>query len=241
MVRNRVRSHPLPEGEGICHTPSKSNKLIYDEGTESLGRFFRGEPAVGELVGSGIVLAVLPLVLTTWSEWVKDHPDTTVLDIRTGVYPVGAYLSESDSGTVYFSLRTSEETMFPVPQRSKLLTTKSRVLGLTLNGVEKAYPQETLSQLPVVNDEVGGVEIVVVTPDGGDGSRAFQRGGYTFVELGQEPGDEGSLFLVADAEGVWDVTEADLELRPGAVAQGDIQDPSSLGERLPRLPSRFAF
>ena len=90
-------------------------------------------------------------------------------------------------------------------------------------------------------DEVGGVEIVVVTPDGGDGSRAFQRGGHTFVGLGQEPGDEGSLFLVDDAEGVWDVTEDGLELRPGAVAQGDVQDPSSLGERLPRLPSRSAF
>ena len=61
----------------------QSNKLMYDKGTNTLWRQFRGEPAVGELVGSGIALEVLPVALTTWSSWVEAHPGTSVLDVRT--------------------------------------------------------------------------------------------------------------------------------------------------------------
>ena len=73
---------------------------MYDKGTNTLWHQFRGEPAVGEMVGSGITLEVLPVALTTWSDWLAIHPDTTVLDVQTGVYPQRAYLSESnDSST----------------------------------------------------------------------------------------------------------------------------------------------
>ena len=135
----------------------RSNKLMYDKGTNTLWRQFRGEPAVGELVGSGIVLDVLPVALTTWSDWVEAHPDTTVLNVNTGVYPVEAYLPETDNSSVYFGFRSSEGTMFPVPERSTLLPTKSRVFGLDFNGQARAYPQELLKQEPIINDSLGGI------------------------------------------------------------------------------------
>ena len=57
----------------------RSNKLMYDRGTKSLWHQFTGEPVVGALVGSGIELELLPIVLTTWGDWLAAHPDTTVL------------------------------------------------------------------------------------------------------------------------------------------------------------------
>ena len=205
----------------------RSNKLMYDKGTNTLWRQFRGEPAVGELVGSGIALEVLPVALTTWSSWEEAHPDTSVLDVRTGVYPVEAYLTESDNDSAYADYRKSEDTLFPVPQRSTLLPTKSRVFGLVFNGRARAYPQEILEREPVINDALGGADLVIVTPDGGNGSRAFQRAGHTFG--GVEPGQGSEVFLLDDEGRRWLLGE-------DALVQTD--DPST---SLLRLPSRSSF
>ena len=155
---------------------------MYDKGTNTLWHQFRGEPAVGELVGSGITLEVLPVALTTWSDWLAIHPDTTVLDVQTGVYPPRAYLSESNDSSTYASYRQTSDTMFPVPERSELLATKSRVLGLTFNGQARAYPQDVLEETPIINDSLGGGHLVVVTP-GGSGARAYLRADQKFVRL----------------------------------------------------------
>ena len=103
----------------------RSNKLMYDRGTETLWRQFTGEPVVGELVGSGIKLKVLPVLLTTWGDWLRTHPDTTVLDAETGYYPAGLYVPEWDPQSIYYSLRQQPETSFPVWQKDNRLPEKS--------------------------------------------------------------------------------------------------------------------
>lgn len=72
----------------------RSNNLMYDRSTETLWRQFTGEPVVGSLVDSGIKLEVLPVLLTTWGDWLATHPDTTVLDPETGYYPGDLYSPE---------------------------------------------------------------------------------------------------------------------------------------------------
>ncbi len=72
----------------------RSNKLMYDRSTETLWRQFTGEPVVRSLVDSGIKLEVLPVLLTTWGDWLATHPDTTVLDPETGYYPADLYSPE---------------------------------------------------------------------------------------------------------------------------------------------------
>ena len=122
----------------------RSNKLMYDRKTNTLWNQFTGVPAAGPLVGSGISLELLPVVTTTWAEWLKAHPDTTVLDVETGLYPGPFYQSEWDSGSIYFRYRESPATMFPVWQTSDALATKGHVIGLNLNGAARAYPLEAL-------------------------------------------------------------------------------------------------
>ncbi len=206
----------------------QSNKLMYDRGTNTLWHQFLGEPVIGELVGSGITLDIIPNTLTTWSDWVSAHPDTTVLDVETGVYPATAYLPEGDSGSIYASYRSSEGTMFPVPERSEALPTKSRVFGLTFNGQARAYPQEILDQQPVINDSLGGGALVVVTPEGG-GPRAYQRDDRNFLTV--DKGEDGSSELIL-------VDDKGISWKLGEDALVSASDPSM---RLSRLPGRSSF
>lgn len=206
----------------------QSNKLMYDRATNTLWHQFLGEPVIGELVGSGITLDIIPNALTTWSDWVAAHPDTTVLDVETGVYPAVAYLPESDRESQYSSYRASENTMFPVPERSDDLPTKSRVFGLTFNGQARAYPQEVLDALPLINDSLGGGALVLVTPSAG-GPRAYQRAQRTFVRVDGEKGESGPVVLVDDLGNSWNMEEDALV---------NASDPSM---RLSRLPGRSSF
>ena len=206
----------------------RTNKLMYDRGTRTLWRQFVGEPVVGPLAESGIKLEILPIVLTTWAEWVEAHPDTTVLDDDTGVYPADFYEPEWYSESIYFDYRADPETMFPVGQRSNILPTKVEVLGVILNGRTKAYPLFALFQEPVVNDSIGGTDLVVVTKPDALASRAYERGPHRFVQA-RATDDSGTAILVDDLEREWRMEEEVLVL---------IGDPT---ERLPRISTHVAY
>ena len=206
-----------------------SNKLMYDRGTRTLWHQFLGEPVVGPLADSGIVLQILPVVVARWEEWVTEHPDTTVLDINTRIYPSNAYSSEWDPESIYFDYRQRTDTMFPVARRDHLLATKSQVLGLNVNGQAKAYPLDLLSQQPVVNDSLGGENLVVVTTGRVGGARAYIRGDRVFsLDPDEENGKPGTV-LVDGGGKSWLLTEDAL------TREGDPQ------ERLERIPSHMAY
>ena len=127
-----------------------SNKLMFDRDTNSLWRQFTGEPVVGPLAESGIVLERLPVVLTTWEEWLAAYPDTTVLDDDTGIYDRSAYIREPNPNSVYFEYRQTSDLWFPVWQRSGLLDDKGAVLGIRIDSSARAYPLGALRQEPVL-------------------------------------------------------------------------------------------
>jgi hypothetical protein len=211
----------------------RSNKLMYDRQTHTLWNQFTGEPVLGELAGSGIQLELLPVVLTTWQEWLAQHPETLVLDIDTG------YDRTYDLGAPYGDYFSDQGTMFPVWQRSDLLEDKSQVYGLRLDSVPVAYPVETLAAEQVVNDQQGETRLVlvaqrgVVTANGlslragpvtystGAEVRAYDRGEQTF-----SPGPTPDVVL--DSAGrEWQVTEEAL-LGPA-------------GEQAPRINGHLAY
>ena len=90
------------------------------------------------------------------------HPDTTVLALETGVYAPEQYENESDPRATYNDYFASPFTMFPVWERSDALTTKAIVLGLSQGGESRAYPVERLQSERVVNDTLGGIDVVVI-------------------------------------------------------------------------------
>jgi hypothetical protein len=135
----------------------RSNKLMYDRTTKSLWNQLTGEPVVGRLVGKNLRLAVLPVVLASWSEWKREHPDTKVLDIETG------HRRLYEIGVPYGGYFASPGTMFPVWQERPELPAKARVLALEIDGHAKAYPLEAIAQAGgVVNDTVAKRPLVVI-------------------------------------------------------------------------------
>jgi hypothetical protein len=128
--------------------------------TYSASAQLTGEPVLGELVGKDIELALLPIVLTSWEDWLAQHPNTQVLGMQTGYnrpYLLGAAYGD------YFSLNS---TMFPVWQRSEQLDTKDRIYALRIDGTPKAYPLNVLIRESVVNDQIGDTNVVLVANRG---------------------------------------------------------------------------
>jgi hypothetical protein len=207
---------------GLLH---QSNKLMYDRATETLWDQFRGVPVVGERVGSGIELEILPITLTTWGAWLELHPETTVLDDDTGVYPAASYLPEDDPRSIYFDYRVNTTTIFPPGAESDALPEKDFVLGINVGGEAKAYELKGLRDDRVVNDMVGGVEVVVIATDNAEGARAYERGGREFSSADLAGGE----LMVSDEMGArWRVEEDALVAVDG-------------GERLERLESRVSY
>lgn len=202
----------------------RSNKLMYDRQTRTLWNQLTGEPVLGELVGQDLELTILSIVLTSWGDWLDQHPDTKVLDLETG------YQRFYRPGAAYGDYFSSASTMFPVWQRSGLLETKDRIYALRIDGTPKAYPLDDLVLEGVVNDQIGSTNLVLVANrgrvsvrgeslrqgnvvyDSGGEVRAFDRGDELF-SAGDDPD------TVLDARGrAWRVTEEGLLGPEGEIA-----------------------
>ena len=210
----------------------RSNKLMYDRKTGTLWRQFVGEPVVGPLAGSGIRLKMLPLALTTWGDWVAEHPDTTVLSLDTGVYPTSSYLHEDNLRSIYSDYRRAADTMFPVPLRSNSLAVKEPVFGLAFDGSAKAFPASALAEHRVVNDTVGGESVVIVanggSVDGATDPRVYARDGHTFSPAPDSP-TVGATTLIDESGRLWLAREE-------ALVQADDES-----QQLERLTGRNAY
>ena len=90
---------------------------MYDKKTQSLWNTFKGIPVIGQLVDKDIVLEKGSVVTTTWGEWKKRHPDTTVLSLDTG------YNMNYDEGEAYKSYFATDDLMFAVPKLDNRLKT----------------------------------------------------------------------------------------------------------------------
>ena len=193
----------------------ESNKLMYDRSSDTLWNQLTGQPVMGPRVGSGVELTRLPIVVSDWGSWFEAHPGTLVLDIDTG------YERDYRPGAAYGDYFASPGTLFPVFQRSQALPEKSFVFGLLVEGRPKAYALRDLQEQPVLNDELAGLPLVIVTEPASRTVRAFERGARSF-DAGPEPG------LLLDGSGAtWRVTEETLAGPGGA----------SLG----RLPGHLAY
>ena len=204
---------------------------MYDRLTNSIWHQFTGEPVIGPLADSGIKLPFFPVLLTTWGEWVAEHPDTTVLSPETGIYPASRYAPESDFRSLYYSYRQSPETMFPVWNQSDALAAKDVILGLEIDNAYKAYPVKRLQQERVVNDALAGTEVVIIASSNSQAARAYERdGGHQFAPgAGESTADGLPITLVDDGGSTWQVTEEYLV---------NADDPSL---RLERIPTHTSF
>ncbi len=127
--------------------------VMYDRQTKTLWSQLLGEAVQGELKGTK--LEFVPAWQTTWADWKEKHPNT--LALRKGYYgardPYDNYYASSSTGVI-------GQTVL-----DERLHVKEFVVGVEQNGEAAAYPFSVLSSLPIVNDDVGGMPILVVFND----------------------------------------------------------------------------
>ena len=192
----------------------RSNKLMYDQATHSLWHQFTGRPVVGPLTGSGIELKALPVTITTWQEWRRQHPDTRVLSLETG------HERNYAPGEPYGDYFASPDLMYPMLVPDERLAPKDYVFALRVDGHEQAWSLADFEGGRVINAEVGGMSVVLVGDAATRTVRAYETEGRAFT-AGPEP-----TALVGDGQN-WQVREDALVGPDGA--------------RLPRLPGHIAY
>lgn len=197
----------------------RSNKLMYDHETQSMWSTIEGKPVVGPLVGKGIQLKPLTVVTSTWGEWRKRHPDTTVLSLDTG------FQRDYGEGVAYNSYFSTDRLMFAIPQEfeDKRLLNKDSILALRFGKGPKdkvAFAPKLLKKHPIYPHRHGDTEVVVLTDRSG-ASRVYETKGQVF-----EKWDQG--VKLTDKNGLeWTLTEDALT--------------SKSGQSLARFPSHNAF
>lgn len=197
----------------------RSNKLMFDEETASLWSSMDGTPVVGPLVGRVPRLAIRPVVTTTWGDWRRAHPQTTVLSLQTG------FTRDYGEGVAYRSYFSTDRTMFETPVADLRLRNKAEVVVLRPGVLAPDAPPvaiatETLRRRPVFPFMIDGRRLVVITSQGG-ANRVFSSGTHTF-STGRD------ARTIVDERGLtWTVSDE-------ALTGPD-------GERLPLVPTHRAF
>ena len=190
---------------------------MYDQATQSLWSTTRGEPVLGPLVDQGIALEYESVVTTTWGEWKKRHPDTTVLSLDTG------HRRDYGEGVAYNDYFSTDRLMFHTPFQDDRLDNKREVLALRFFAApnqQLAIDTEFLKDNPIFNEQIGSQKFVVLTDDSG-ANRVYDPQDHNFVEY------DGYNRAVDDQGIAWQVEEEWMQ--------------SENGDRLERLPYHRAF
>ena len=166
----------LPEGAqgttfGVSGLLYNSDVLLYDRESESLWSQLMLKAISGERKGE--TLTLLAATHTSWGEWQQRYPATLLLSEASA--PGFRYRDNP-----YAAYESSEQLWFPVEQKSTALRAKERVLGLSLNGIDKAYPHSELAQSETVFDDVvGGQKVRLVWS-------VTSQSAYALDEAGQQ-------------------------------------------------------
>lgn len=195
----------------------RSNKLMYDRATSSLWSTLHGTPVVGSLVGRGITLRRRSVVTTTWGEWKRRHPGTTVLSLDTG------HSRDYGEGVAYKRYFSSDDLMFTVPGGDRRLPNKREVLAFRSTDGSNATAIDTvfLRKNSLYRLDLDKDSIVVLTTKVG-GSRAYDVGEVKFEKW------DGKGSLVDSNKGVWLMKESELVEKES-------------GKELKRYPSHQSF
>ncbi len=201
----------------------RSNKLMFDQATQSLWNTLWGVPVIGPLTGK-VELPRHSVVTTTWTEWKRRHPDTKVLAIDTGEK------RDYSEGAAYRDYFATDSLMFTVPDPNDALPNKAEVFTMVLPPEGKPVGEESealalsadfLANNPIHTDSLSGVDFVILTDTSG-ANRAYRLAGQRFDAYDGKD-------TVTDSAGItWQLTEMNLSATDGSSV-------------LARLPAQRAF
>ncbi len=137
-----------------------SDLVMYDRQTESWWQQATGEGIVGQFAGRKLEFVSAPLV--SWATFKGAYPTGVVLSRQTGFdrpYGENPYARYDDP-------RGSPIAAFFRGRRDDRLPAMERVVAVSLGGEDVAYAFRALERRTAINDQVGGVPIVVLWAPG---------------------------------------------------------------------------
>ncbi len=138
---------------GVSGNLRYSDLVMYDRQTESWWQQITGRAIVGELTGKK--LTAIPAAMVSFADFRSTHPKGQVLSRDTGFlkpYGRNPYLGYDDISRSPFLFFEEVDGRLPAMER---------VVTVSLNGEDAAYPFNVLAAQNVVEDTVGGEPIVV--------------------------------------------------------------------------------
>lgn len=136
----------------------KSDLVMYDRQTESWWQQFTGRGIVGHY--SGKALRSLPSTIVPYAEFKAAYPQGAILSRTTGYsrpYGRNPYRGYDRIGENPFLFRDPTDKRLPAMER---------VISVTENGRQRVYPFTALKAEPVINDELAGLPIVIMSKEG---------------------------------------------------------------------------
>ena len=194
----------------------RNGLIMFDRQTNSLWSHILGQAISGEFEGTQ--LTFIPALQTDWQSWQELHPDTLVVNPR---------LVGDDVYTNYYL--SGQEGVLGWQNPDERLLSKEYVLGLRLGGQAKAYPFSVLSQQPVVNDQVAGINLVIFFDQATASGTVFERQLEDGTILTFEPGSEARRAVDTGSGSEWDILT-------GMAVSGPRQ-----GTQLTQVPITYAF
>jgi hypothetical protein len=155
---NQVFNRTLENGQilefGTSGKLYNSNLVMYDRATKSLWSQAMSQAIVGKL--AGVELERMSFDVAYWNEWKQLYPDSKVLSRATGsARPYGA--------DPYGDYYTNGDVLFPVSNGDDRLGLKEIVVGFENNGYYKAYKIQEIENKRVINDQVSGKPIALLS------------------------------------------------------------------------------
>jgi hypothetical protein len=138
---------------GVSGLLRHSDLIMWDRQTESLWQQFTGEGIVGDLAGAQ--LQMLPSAIISFADFRAAHPGGLVLSRETGFsrsYGQNPYVGYDTIGQNPFLFQGEIDGRLPA---------MVRVITLSIDDVDMAYPLPTLAEMGVINDEQAGQPIAV--------------------------------------------------------------------------------
>lgn len=141
---------------GVSGNLRYSDLIMYDRQTESWWQQITGTAIVGELTGRK--LTTIPAAIVSFADFRSTHPDGAILSRETG-YPDYHWRYGNNPYSGYDDISRSPFLFFE--EVDGRLPAMERVVTVSLNGEDAAYPFNLLAEQKVVEDTVGGEPIVV--------------------------------------------------------------------------------
>jgi hypothetical protein len=167
-----ARAGKRPTTFGVSGLLFNSDVLLYDRATQSLWSQIRQAAIAGPMRGTR--LEPVPLEHTTWADWRARNPHTQVLSTATG-------FARDYGRDPYAGYEKIERLMFDVEHRDDRFPLKEWVLGLDIDGAQKAFPFSVLERAAgasgSVDDTIGKRAVRIQFDRSHRAARAFDDKG----------------------------------------------------------------